>query len=163
MRTDNIYLQNLLARNNIACYIISIDELDTLPNLKYINVILNIQSTNQGNGSHWTAFHRRNNNVIYNDSYGAKPQLEFINYCYKNEYHLAFNNFTIQSLESKNCGQFATSFIHYLNQSTRDLFELSDEFINMFESNTKFNNDILKRYMINNFKSFTKSDIKLLD
>jgi hypothetical protein len=44
------------------------------------NYIINLQSSTQGDGTHWTALIIRNDTALYFDSFGAPPSTEIIDF-----------------------------------------------------------------------------------
>jgi hypothetical protein len=78
---------------------------DELPHeTKFGNYIINLQSTTQGNGTHWTALIVQPDTSFYFDSFGELPSEETISFCREKSKHLYFNNWTIHDLKSELCG-----------------------------------------------------------
>lgn len=66
---------------------------------------------NVGSGTHWVAYKKRGNKVVYFDSFGnLKPPKEFIRYT-KN-CKIYFNYDQYQDFGSFNCGHLALSFLY---------------------------------------------------
>lgn len=117
---------------------------------KNVNVIINLQnSTSYGNGTHWVCLVKRGNHFFYFDSFGATPPRVVVDYCEKisNIGLLAMNNYIIQNLNTDVCGYYCFALLHYLKNTTeKNLFEKANEFINIFEDDTKNNEKILFKY-----------------
>jgi hypothetical protein len=138
------------------------DELKSLKHSKNGNYIINLQSSSQGNGSHWMALAVRDKKCFYCDSFGVLPPQEVITFCKRiPKSHLGYNDFGFQHIKAETCGFFAVGLlIHLQNNPNMDLYDASNEFIKMFAYDTKDNNRILKAY----FRSLPKSKgFKLLD
>lgn len=68
-------------------------------------------------GTHWTGYCKRGNNVVYFDSYGnLKPPLELVNYFKSrgNNISIKYNYDRLQNYNSHNCGHLTLQFIHNL-------------------------------------------------
>lgn len=61
-------------------------------------------------GTHWTAYHKFGNVVIYFDSFGIQPPKEVINY-FKPSNIFYFTD-QIQNLKDSNCGQLCLQFLY---------------------------------------------------
>jgi hypothetical protein len=69
--------------------------------------IINLESSNEGNGSHWTALFVKNNKALYCDSFGMLPPEEVIDFVKSNrKMKLCYNEVDIQDLKSELCGWF---------------------------------------------------------
>lgn len=158
MRTTDVYLKELLLRNNIKCNIVCSDELNKLKKTKIMNIIINLETSRQS-GSHWVSLYKNNNNYIYCDSYGVSPDKNILQFCKKN---LGCNTFIIQNINSTNCGLFCVSFLYYMNTNKGDIYEIANDYVNLFEPNTILNDKILSSYLNKTLLSFTKDDNKYL-
>lgn len=85
---------------------------DTLPSrpwkkeLGIINLDRNI-----GPGTHWVAYKKFNENILYFDSFGnLRPPLEVEKY-FKN-CKILYNNNMFQEFNTTNCGQLCINFLH---------------------------------------------------
>lgn len=84
------------------------DELPKHPFSKECGII-NLDSS-KNSGSHWVAYIKCNNNVIYFDSYGnLKPPTEFI--AYVGTKNIKYNNENIQQNHPYNCGHLCIQFL----------------------------------------------------
>jgi hypothetical protein len=110
-----------------------------------LNLIVNMQSSNQSTGgSHWVALLKRGNIYFYFDSFGAKPPIEVKQYC---KTKLAYNSYIIQNLNSEACGLYCFALLHYVKNNKGNLLEVVNDFINMFEDDTRRNDQILQLYL----------------
>lgn len=75
--------------------------------------IINLDDKN-GQGTHWTAYKKTGNSVIYFDSYGnLKPPQEAIKYFNSNGLcNIIYNHKTHQNYNSYNCGHLCISFLY---------------------------------------------------
>lgn len=84
---------------------------DTLPSRprKIECAVINLD-TNTGSGTHWVAYKKSANTVVYFDSFGnLNPPKELIRY-FKN-CKILFNYDQYQSYNSYNCGHLVLSFL----------------------------------------------------
>ena len=87
------------------------DELQGSPKNGYY--IINLESSTQGDGTHWTLLIIQPDLALFFDSFGAPPSTEIIDFVKKRPgIHMAFNNEIIQDIDSSNCGFFL--FVFYL-------------------------------------------------
>ncbi len=128
---------------------------DELTNrVKNGNYIINLQSSrdNEGNlngGSHWTCLIVKNKQAFFLDSFGAYPSAEIQDYVKKRKgCKFAFNNKIIQDLKSENCGYFCISLLLYYKQHKGTFFDLAEKYTELFDDNTKLNDNILKHIFV---------------
>ena len=129
--------------------LISICMKNELPNtVKNGCYIINMQSSTQGNGTHWVALFVYQNNSYYFDPFGAVSPNEVTQFVKKRKgSHLLYNNFIIQDLKSENCGWFCLAFlIHMYGKLQSDLKQVYNEFVNNFLDDTTENDKILQSY-----------------
>lgn len=89
---------------------------DTLPQKAWINEagVVNLDS-DEGIGTHWVAYRKMNNIVVYFDSFGdLPPPLEMIRY-FGNVDRVFYNYNRFQSFNQTNCGQLAIGFLYMKN------------------------------------------------
>ena len=100
--------------------------------------IINLQSSIQGNGTHWCSLYFNPIKSIWFDSYGFKPPLEIERLL--NEYD--YNSFEIQGINNSSCGYYAIAMIKFLYDK-KDKINAYKTFINLFKKNTINNENIL--------------------
>lgn len=115
---------------------------DCIHDLKNGFTIINLQSSTQGNGTHWTALYHDDKINLYFDSYGFVPprEIEILLKNYK------YNKNDIQSIDSSSCGFYVIAFIKFLyNKINKE--KAFETFINLFKPNTCQNEIILKQLL----------------
>jgi hypothetical protein len=91
------------------------DELKSLKASKNANYIMNLQSSSQGNGTHWLALVVRDNKCFYCDSFGVLLPKEVIAFCKRiPKSHLGYNDFVFQYIKAETCGWYAVGLLIYL-------------------------------------------------
>lgn len=86
---------------------------DTLPRKPKQNecAIVNLDEW-KNSGTHWVAFIKRKNQVLYFDSFGAlKPPKELVNYLGKNV-DISYNSQQYQNYDQINCGHLCLEFLN---------------------------------------------------
>ena len=148
MTLSNIDLMKLAKHYNINLNGIYMkDELNGLkPRIG--NYIINLQSTNQGNGTHWTAIIFTKKRAYYFDSFGAAPPIEVDRFIKKRNERYGYNIKQIQALSSVYCGWYNLSLFHYVkNHFIIDFHETVIAYTNKFsEENRNINNSIIRDY-----------------
>ena len=87
--------------------------------------IFNLQSSTEGNGTHWTAAiipppSKTINGIptadknLYFDSYGAAPAEEIVKFLKQNNRKIVYNDQQLQKLRTDTCGEFVTAWIRYM-------------------------------------------------
>ena len=112
---------------------------DKLPKqLKLGWYVINLQSENDGNGTHLVAFKYKNNEIDYNyfDSFGFPPPNEIM---FKAKGKILYSNKEIQDCNSTCCGWFCIAAI-ISDNNTKSHF---NNFLNMFSKNTNINDKLL--------------------
>ena len=118
------------------------------------NYILNLQSTrddagNLNGGTHWTCLIVKGKQAFFFDPFGAYPSAEIQDYVKKRKgCKFAFNNKIIQDLKSENCGYFCISLLLYYKQHKGTFFDLAEKYTELFDDNTKLNDNILKQIFV---------------
>lgn len=89
---------------------------DTLPSKIHKNEsgIINLD-TKLGDGTHWTAYVKRNNKILYFDSIGhLKPPLELIKYLHSDGSRntVSYNYTRFQKLNTYICGHLCLQFLY---------------------------------------------------
>jgi hypothetical protein len=139
----------ILNKHNLP--IVGIYSKDELPkDLKNGWYIVNMENHDKGSGSHWVCFKKSTIN-LYFDSFGfifpeeVKERLTNITYNHKE----------IQNINSIMCGYFCIALINEMEKSViKDDLLKFNQFISRFSKNTLFNDEILKRYLMNNHISY---------
>ena len=118
---------------------------DELPaKLKKGFYIVNLQSSKEGNGSHWTGLYYSPKCSYYFDSYGFVPPVEVEN---KIKPYI-YNDIDIQSYSSTACGYYCIAFIIYMN-SQKNKLEGFNAFVQHFSRQTKENDKTLYNLLYN--------------
>lgn len=89
------------------------NELPTNGPQKYEAAILNLDSKN-GPGTHWVAYRKNNNKVIYFDSFGnLQPPHELVKYfdVGSNNVIILYNHERYQNFNTYNCGHLCIQFL----------------------------------------------------
>ena len=112
---------------------------DQLPDkLERGSYVINLQSSKEGNGTHWVCLYYTPNFSYYYDSYGFIAPLEVQNKITPYMY----NDLEIQDIDSTACGFYCVAFILYLNKKM-NIEKAFMEFINLFGKDTERNEAIL--------------------
>ena len=118
---------------------------DELPSkLKNGFYVINLQSSNDGNGTHWTALYYSSKHSFYFDPFGFLAPIEIEQ---KLKSYL-YNDKQIQNLKSTACGYYCIAFIIFMNERKNKKLGF-DIFINEFSRNTKNNDKLLYNYLYN--------------
>ncbi len=123
------------------------DELRNIP-AKSGNYVINLQSSSEGNGTHWVALAIQGKNCLYSDSFGITPPTEVIQFCKRIKgSHLAFSEMESQHLNASTCGWYACGLLIYISHNPqKEFYKACGEYINQFSYDTIQNNGILKSY-----------------
>lgn len=81
---------------------------------KHESGIINLDDF-KGEGSHWTAYVKKEQNILYFDSFGnLRPPIELIKYFYSdgNKNSVKYNYTTYQNFNKTNCGQLCLKFLY---------------------------------------------------
>ena len=130
------------------------DELKTL-SPKNGNYIINLESSSQGDGSHWLALAIRGKKCFYFDPFGVLMPTEVIDFCRRiPKSHLAYSTFDIQNIKTETCGWYGCALLIYLHDNpNKDLYLACGEYINKYSHDSGRNNDVLKSF----FRGLPKS------
>ena len=144
---SNFDIEEIATHYNINVIIVMKDELKYMKPINK-NYIVNLESSKDGNGTHWMGLKIQNKECIYFDSYGMLPPEEIISFCKRvPKSHLAYNTKEIQDFKAKTCGFFAIAFIIFLHINSSDnLYKKSSSFSDLFSLDTKLNNKKLKKF-----------------
>lgn len=108
---------------------------DELPvKLKRGFYIVNLQSSNVGNGTHWTAFYYSPKHSYYFDAFGFVAPEEV-----ENKFKVyTYNDKQIQDLKSTACGYYCIAFILFMN-GQKNKNKGFETFVDLFSDDTKKN------------------------
>lgn len=110
--------------------------------------VINLDSSANG-GTHWTALVIRNKDIFYFDSFGCLPTNETIAFFSKRNKHYGYSDPQIQDLNSDYCGFFCLALFLYINNhKNQSIFDASNDFIELFAPNTKYNDVLLENYFL---------------
>jgi len=146
--TTNLDLTNLAHKMKIN--LIGIYSKNKLPQKCYVGgYIINLEDSDDGSGTHWVSLYiTQKKEILYFDSFGMPPPREikvFVNYK-----PIAINTRTIQNINSTLCGYYCLYFLKYietnLNNKIKSIFEIYDNFLNIFRFDTKRNEDMVKHF-----------------
>jgi hypothetical protein len=112
------------------------------------NFIINLQSSTQGNGTHWVCLAIRGKHSFYCDSFVILMPQEVIAFFKKiPKSRLRYNDFGFQDINSGTCGWYSIGLlIHLQNHPNMDLYDACGDYIHLLSFDTKKNNVILKNY-----------------
>ena len=103
--------------------------------------IVNLQSSTQGDGTHWTSLIVEKKKALFFDPFGAEPSQEIVDFVKTRKgCRLGYSSRDIQDLASHNCGYFCLALLNYMRGCT-DIFDAANTFFNSFD-NISSNNDI---------------------
>ena len=118
---------------------------DKLPN-NLLNgfYIINLQSSSDGNGTHWIALNKVNDGYsqIF-DSYGFPPPQEVED---KLKYYV-YNHKEIQNIDSSSCGFYCIAWMKFISEHENNLKKAFDTFISLFSKDTEKNEEILYKLL----------------
>lgn len=110
--------------------------------LKHINpeiggYIVNLQSSDQGSGSHWCALYLdKDKTPIYCDSFGIVEPLDVIDFVKRfTNKPIIRNKHQIQNINSGHCGQYCIYFLHMMSKCHGSATDKLKYFLDKF--NTK--------------------------
>ena len=116
---------------------------DQLPDkLERGSYIINLQSSKEGNGTHWVCLYYTPNYSYYYDSFGFVAPLEV----QKKIIPYMYNDLEIQDIDSTACGFYCVAFVLYLNKKM-NVEKAFMEFINLFGKDTERNEAILHQIL----------------
>jgi hypothetical protein len=121
---------------------------DTLPDRCYVgSYIINMENSDVGNGTHWVLLKIfPTKEVIYFDSFGLSPPQQIKDFI---KGTIASSNRQIQDIDATTCGYYCLVCDHYMTyrNKRRPIYERFDDFLNLFKSNTKKNDELLIDYL----------------
>lgn len=127
---------------------------DQLPKERKVgSYIINMQDSDDGNGTHWVVFKIfPNKKCCFFDSFGVLYPTDIGEFLSPFK-PIATNNRHIQDVKSQKCGYFCLAFIEYFNNfntKKNDVYESFDDFLNCFSDNPKQNDKIVME-MLNKY------------
>ena len=137
---SNIDIEEILKSQKIKVTVYMKDELPLT--LKRGFYVINLQSSTDGSGSHWTALYYNSKHSYYFDPFGFLAPTEVEHKL--NEY--TFNNKQIQNLKSTACGYYCIAFIIFMNKRKNKKVGFII-FIDEFSTNTEKNDKLLYNYL----------------
>ena len=119
---------------------------DKLPN-KLLDgfIVVNLQSSVEGFGTHWCALFHSKECDLYYDAFGFISPEAIEDKINKSYY---YNKRDIQNINSSSCGFYCIAFIKYI-QNKKNKLEAFDKFISLFSGNTKQNEKVLYDLLYN--------------
>lgn len=148
----NVDLEEKAVRLNIP--LVGVFSKDKLPITKKDGgYIVNLQDSDDGPGTHWTAFYieRRRNasstHSVYFDSFGVIPPLSVQRFL-RNKY--VFSTKHIQNIQSEICGYYVLYFIWFMwnhRYKIKDLRKRFCAFLRLFSSDPTKNKTLLAKYI----------------
>ena len=144
---SNFDIEEIANHYQIPIVVVMKDELKYMKPIN-TNYVINLESSKDGNGTHWMGLKIENKECIYFDSYGMLPPEEIITFCKRiPKSHLVYNTKEIQDFKAKTCGFFAIAFIIFLHINSSDnLYKKSSSFSDLFSLDTKLNNKKLQNF-----------------
>ena len=117
---------------------------DDLPSGKLKNgwYVINLESSTDGHGTHWTCFYKNDSELIYYDAFGFIPPLEVLKKAERKP--IFWSNKQNQNESSTCCGWFCVACILFNEKNKGTYKEKYNKFLNLFSSNTVINDEILK-------------------
>jgi hypothetical protein len=164
MTISNIELSAEAERRGIDLplhHILLSDELLTLRLMPTMNIVINsVSSGSRSEGKHWTMLMVRGKYASHFDSYAGVPCTSIFIFCKKHSLTLCHNKFICQSMRSTECGLFCLALLVYEKRWERarvsnaawgnPLYEMVNDYINLYDANANKNDAILAKYLNNN-------------
>lgn len=150
MTTSNTQLEHLAKKNNIKLN--AILSKDMLPiNVEAGGYIINLQSSYEGEGTHWVSLFVENDkkqkhDAVYFDSFGFIFPLE-VSRIRNIKKPIAYLNEQIQNIRSAYCGQYCLLFLWYMGKSKKPILQRFGDFIHLFREDEEENLRLLKKYL----------------
>lgn len=115
--------------------------------------VINLDSQD-GPGTHWVSFIKINDDdVLYFDSFGFPPPQEQIDAFLRNHDKVFHNKRQIQDIKSILCGYYCIGFFKFFLEhgvgNRKKPTEPLQKYAELFDTNTKKNNELLKKYLQN--------------
>ena len=142
---SNLEIIDIIKNRNLEKHFGGVYSKDQLPNelIKDKFYIVNMESSNVGNGSHWVVFYYNYPSTsIYFDSYGFIAPRDV----QKRITPYIFNDKDIQDFNSSACGFYCIAFIKFLHDKT-DKEQMYNTFLKLFKLETIKNDKILQELL----------------
>lgn len=114
--------------------------------------IINLQNSNEGNGTHWVALYLKDKFALYYDSFGLIMPPSIIKFCrkYSRNVRILYSIDQIQPLHSVYCGWYCLYFLYFMtkNQKAKNKQELINKHNSLYLKNKDLrylNDNILKQ------------------
>tara|TARA_B100001971_G_scaffold45677_1_gene40579 strand:- start:388 stop:849 length:462 start_codon:yes stop_codon:yes gene_type:complete len=107
--------------------------------------IINLQSWNEGGGSHWTALYRIGKTNIYFDSFGVAPPYDIIQQLHNQD--ICYFDDQIQDIESTACGYFCLVFLYVMHNNIQHGIDYAVSKIDNMFHDPEFNDSILSHIL----------------
>jgi hypothetical protein len=122
------------------------DELLNLPKKRVGNYVVNLQSSTDGNGTHYCALKIYNDGrAVWFDPFGFEAPKEVDKFVGRK---VPYSDKTIQNINSSICGFYCIAFLHYMTQNeNKNPLNAYQSFLNMFSDDVKENRSILQKYL----------------
>jgi hypothetical protein len=106
------------------------------------NYIIYLQSSTEGNGTHWVVAIIRGKKCFCQDSFGITPPTEVIEFCKRIKgSRFAYSEIESQHLNASTCGWYACGLLIYISHNPqKELYKVCGEYINQFSYDTSKNN-----------------------
>jgi hypothetical protein len=117
--------------------------------------IINLQDSDNGNGSHWTALIITDKNALYFDSFGISIPSDILHFIwrYNKKSSVIYSIDGIQSIKSVYCGWYCIYFLYFItvqHNKNKNYRYLMNKHNSIYNLDTKYLNDrILKRLIKN--------------
>jgi len=152
---SNFQITDICKKHHIPLQYVGYKDLIPKRKLKSYSAIINMDSSNpnDGNpsGSHWIALIKRDKLCYYFDSFGFPAPKEITNYViYLQPQHYAYNTTQIQNIDDDHCGYYCIGLLLYVKHNYKkgsNLYEVVNDYTNLFDSNTDNNKRILLDYL----------------
>jgi hypothetical protein len=134
--------------NELQLPMVSICMKDELPkSVQDGGYIINLDSSTNSNGTHWTAMVIQGNEAQFFDPFGVVPSVEIIHFVKKRpKCKLAYVSTQIQDLKSQRCGYFCVAFLYYcIKLCPGSIFDSGNDFPTLFSDDTIENDSLLRK------------------
>ena len=153
MTTSNNDLKAISRYLNIPYPTICFDEdlLNIKRKLGTQYFVLNLGSLKDG-GTHWVGLCLRNRGkeMLYFDSFGAPYPQTVAQYCAKCT-KKGYNSTQIQDIHSNLCGWYVLMWLAHIQKTEKNMYEATNDYVNLFWSDFDGNSELLKMMYINNY------------